>query len=353
MRDQSVTAPTGRRHSEVLSADNSRPDRFTLIEMVRRASTALQLKPTAIATLEALLSCLPPKRNHDFVFASNATLVFRRNGISERTLRRHIAQLIDLGFLERADSPNRKRFTRQDASSGSVLRFGFDLTPLFQAFPQICALAQACSDAASHLAFLRSKLRAAIARTAAQTPDTPALTEARVLLRRKLAAKDLQALLDQLEPVVDYPADISDPPEEMSATAGQNDRHLHKSKKEGFDSAPPLVDIDQDVNLQTLTEACPEAASYLQHPPRHRHEVISHARTLAPMMGIDALSYDHAESRLGRMGAAVTLWSVLQMQDKIGQLGAYFRAITTGRRSEGFDPMILLDRLARQRRRLT
>lgn len=342
-----LTAPIGARATEVLSADNARPDRFTLMDTVRQARTALGLNAPVIATLDALLSCLPPKRNHDFVFASNATLAFRRNGISERTLRRHIAQLVEVGFLIRSDSPNRKRFTKHDSATGRVMRFGFDLSPLFAAFAQIAAQARACNERAAHLAYLRSKLRAAIAITLEAHPLNADAELAQRALRRNLDPAEIETFLEKLAPVREFEvSDQAEPLEtkaKMSGSDGQNDRHHQNSKKEHLDSK------DQPVTLAMLADACPEATSYLETQPQSANDVIDHARRLAPMMGIDRSSYQLAEERLGALGAAVSVWGLMQMQGKIRQIGAYFRSLTSGKRSTGFDPWALVHRLIRQK----
>lgn len=341
-----------------MSVDNSPPDRFLLIDTVRRASSALKLKAPIIATLDALLSCLPPKRNHDFVFASNATIAFRRNGISDRTIRRHIAELVEIGFLQRADSPNRKRFVKTDMSSGCVLRFGFDLRPLFNAYDQICAIAEDCVRQASHLSYLRTKLRCAIARTIVQDGPIELVQNAQRALRRKLSAEELQDWLGSLASVEEFrPSTALDHTvvaTEMTASDGQNDRHHQNSRKEHLDSEHPtrneaLPNQTKPVSLSALADACPEAMSYLQAKPEEPSDVIRHARTLAPMMGIDRTTYQAAENRLGTLGTAVAVWGLLELQTKIRQLGAYFRAVTTGKRSATFDPWALIRRLSQKR----
>jgi replication initiation protein RepC len=200
---QHIAAPNGSRVGEVLPADNARPDRFVLIDTVRKASAALRLKAPAIATLDALLSCLPPRRNHNVVFASNATLAFKRNGISDRTLRRHIEQLVAAGFVLRTDSPNGKRFTKSDMSTGAVLRFGIDLGPLFNAYEQISDLAEECAQQASHISYLRTKLRSAIVRTLERVGPSSTLEIAQRALRRKLTADEISAILESLVTVDD------------------------------------------------------------------------------------------------------------------------------------------------------
>ena len=357
MRFQHITAPLGSRSAEALPTTHSQPDRFSLIEVVRKASTALGLKAPIIATLDALLSCLPPKRSHNFVFASNATIAFKRNGISDRTIRRHVAQLAEAGLLVRSDSPNRKRFSKSDMSTGSVLRFGFDLSPLFKSYDQICAVAEDCAKQASHISFLRTKVRCAIARTMDLDGLSIDVENALRALRRKLTAEELCSILDDLVSVeenqgMDCSAKMSIEAE-MSATDGQNVRHHHNSKKELIDS--DVAEKTEDPHLQhrqisigSLVGACKEAASYLQRPAESLSDVIGHARTLAPMMGIDSTTYRAAEDRLGELRTAVTVWGLLQMQGKIRQLGAYFRAITTGKRSAAFDPWAMIKTLVKQ-----
>lgn len=359
MRFQHITAPLGSRSAEDLPTTHSQPDRFSLIEVVRKASTALGLKAPIIATLDALLSCLPPKRSHNFVFASNATIAFKRNGISDRTIRRHVAQLAEAGLLVRSDSPNRKRFSKSDMSTGSVLRFGFDLSPLFKSYDQICAVAEDCAKQASHISFLRTKVRCAIARTMELDGLSIDAENALRSLRRKLTAEELYSILDDLVSVeenqgMDCSAEVSIEAE-MSATDGQNVRHHHNSEKELIDSdvAEKTEDSHQrhrQISIGSLVGACKEAASYLQRPAESLSDVIGHARTLAPMMGIDSTTYRAAEDRLGELRTAVTVWGLLQMQGKIRQLGAYFRALTTGKRSAGFDPWAMINTLVKQNR---
>lgn len=352
---QHIAAPIGSRVREALPADNARPDRFVLIDTVRKASAALRLKAPVIATLDALLSCLPPRRNHNVVFASNATLAFKRNGISDRTLRRHIEQLVEVGFVLRTDSPNGKRFTKSDMSTGAVLRFGIDLGPLFNAYEQISDLAEECAQQASHISYLRTKLRSAIVRTLERVGPSSTLEIAQRALRRKLTADEISAILDTLVTVDDFaacePCEQEAVAAKMTATGGQNDRHLQNSKKEPLDSdsSEKPAKAKEPISLGRLVQACPEAMSYIQRVPNGPSDVVCHAKTLAPMMGIDRATYHAAENRLGELGTAVAVWGLLEMQSKIRQLGAYFRAVTTGKKRDSFDPWALISRLERTR----
>lgn len=351
----SVSAPLRQRDGVVLSADNPAPDRFALIDTLRRIAPLLGLKPPVLATLDALLSCLPPTRSHHTVFASNATLVFRRNGITERTLRRHVALLDSLGLLRRIDSPNRKRFMRQDSTTGTALRFGFDLGPLFDRFREFGALAETARRREERIAFLRNKLRVAIHRALEENPAHRPALEALAALRRKLAAEDLETLLETLPEVETQIAQPAPPDRraahQMSATNGQNVRHHQKSKKE-----PIREELRQErhahptgITLPILLDACPEAAELAPSRIETAEDVIRHAETLAPMMGIAAGSYHRAKGSMGALPAAVTVWAILALGPRIRHVGAYFHAVTQDANPRNFDPWRLVRQLHAQR----
>ncbi|WP_242661786.1 plasmid replication protein RepC [Salipiger thiooxidans] len=355
-----ASAPTGQRSVSPLSADNGYPDRHIVMETLRTAAPLLGLRAPVLATLDALLSCLPPKRTHHTVFASNATLTFRRNGISDRTLRRHVALLQDAGLLTRHDSPNRKRYSRHNREDGMALRFGFDLTPLFRRMTELVRVACDARTLQERIAYLTCKIRAAANDLLMSDPKHEAAALARAALRRKLTVSECEALLEGLEQT---PAEgASDPGETMDMTGrnGQNVRHHQNSTKENIDrtaetstqpsrqdTSPP--DQGREIPVNEIVRLCPEAAQFEQAPTETVGDVVAHARFLAPMMGIDACSYDAARSRLGETGAALTVWGLMQIQHRIRKLGAYFRSITSGARSDGFDPIGLILSLDRER----
>ncbi len=332
-----VSAPHGRRVGGLLSADNppALPDRFAVMDIIRRAAPLIGLKAPVVATLDTLLSCLPPKRNHHIVFASNQTLAFRRDGVSDRTLRRHFALLEEAGLLARHDSPNGKRFSKHDPETAMALRFGLDLAPLFARLPDLTAAAEAARRAEEHLRYLRLKLRAAVA-------GLPMAEDTLRLLRRKLTASEMQALLDALPKTaqpVENPVGNTPP---MSGTDGQIVRHHHKSEKEPDDKPTD----ESKINVPILLAACPQAAEFAMNEVRSIPDVIRHASTLAPMMGIDTPSYRAAETRQGALPAALAVWLILSLGNRVQKIGAYFRSLTTGRHAEDFDPWRVILRRA-------
>jgi replication initiation protein RepC len=48
---------------------------------------------------------------------------------------------------------------------------------------------------------------------------------------------------------------------------------------------------------------------------------------------------------LGLLGAAFTVWAILQFHDRIKSAGAYFRSLTSGAKSGRFDPAKFIRRL--------
>lgn len=352
-----ATAPTELRTSEILSADNSIPERHIVIATLRNAAPRLGLSASVISTLDAMLSCLAPKRNHHTVFASNATLTFRRNGISDRTIRRHAATLQEVGLLVRRDSPNRKRFTKHNGNEGKALRFGFDLSPLFARLHEISEMAAVVLREREQIDYLRAKIRAAANASLTDNPNDDRPLNIFRILRRKLSLQDCEQILADL-PVTRVDAETTDDQTSnltttMTASDGQFVRHHHRSNKEHIDKEritqkkeTPLTISDAPITIPELLSACPEALQFSLRTIETIHDVVAHARTLAPMIGITSQNYEAAHERLGALRAAATVWAIMQFHDKIKAVGAYFRSITTGSKSEGFSPEKLVRRLA-------
>ena len=352
-----ATDPLGARNREPLSADNSVAERHIVIETLRKAASQIGLKPSVLGTLDAMLSCLPPKRTHHTVFASNMTLSFRRNGITDRTIRRHAAILQDLGLLIRRDSPNKKRFTRHNPHEGRALRFGFDLAPLFQRLNEIAALAEDAMRQQEQIAYARAKLRAVANNILLLDPDNHAATTALRILRRKLSLPECADLLISLtanDLKVDLASEQIDvETREMTANASQNVRHCHKSNKEhtdnkGRNQAAQGIEKPQltALSLPELLNACPAAAELSPKQMKTIDDVVAHAQTLAPMMGIDRKNFQAAQNCLGVVDTATTIWALMQFHRKIQRMGAYFRALTSGSKSDDFNPTLLIRRLA-------
>lgn len=141
------------------------PDpRWRIRDDLVRALRFYEIGPKHTAVLSALLSFM--RHRTPIVFASNRTLSTRLLGMAERTLRRHVARLVEKGFLRRVDSPNRKRWARRGAE-GELEAFGLDLSPLFERASEFADRAAAAmrqdeemAEARLRLSVLRERLKA-------------------------------------------------------------------------------------------------------------------------------------------------------------------------------------------------
>ena len=209
--------------------------------------------------------------------------------------------------------------------------------------------------------YLRAKIRAAANKCLTENPnDEMALSTFRIL-RRKLSLKDCERILSELviseiaaESTNDQSPSLTTT---MTASDGQFVRHHHKSNKEHIDEEKVAQKneklpstSDAPISIPELLSACPNAAEFLLKRVETIHDVICHARTLAPMIGITTQSYEAAHKRLGALRTAATVWAIMQFHDKIRAVGAYFRSITTGSKSADFSPERLIRRLAKAQR---
>jgi replication initiation protein RepC len=132
----------------------------------------------------------------------------------------------------------------------------------------------------------------------------------------------------------------------MTAGNGQNVRHHHKSNIEQIEKNLETTQTNHTesprLTVSELLARCPEAAQFAVNQVTTMQDVVQHAQMLAPMIGIDRKCYEAAQIHLGSEQTAKTVWALMQFHERIERVGAYFRAITIGRRSKGFDPERLI-----------
>jgi replication initiation protein RepC len=333
-----------------------------IFRVLRDAAPRLGIKPKVVQTLSALLSCLKPGRGM-ICFASNAELQRRLAGVSDKTIRRHLAELAEAGVIQRRSSPNGKRYSTRDPLSGTVEAYGIDLSPMIENRERWSnALAEAERNKAQ-IRHLRTKILARLAWIDDRGHDGIDTTVARTVLRRTSLTpallEEILAELDNSMREVDelHPPYPSNSPEireshadPMTATGGQNDRHLLKSYHEDHESdsreeaQKTHQDGEQDM-LVKLQIGCPSAMEFALEPVTTWDAADRHAGMLAPMIGIDHALLAQARERLGLRDAAITVLAMVQLQPRIRNMQAYFRSLVAGTRSVRFNPVTLLDRL--------
>ncbi len=82
----------------------------------------------------------------------------RTRGMSPATIRRHLAALVETGFIIRRDSPNGKRYARRGETGEIEHAFGFDLSPLALRSDEIEAHALEARDLARAIQRVRSEI---------------------------------------------------------------------------------------------------------------------------------------------------------------------------------------------------
>ncbi len=325
-------------HSTALRVDAAPgPDGWDILRAVRDARQVLGLRSGHVQTLQAMLSFLRPGQGR-VVFASNIELCRRAGGIDERTLRRHIARLETVGILVRKDSPNGKRY-RVRGSSGDSLSFGLSLEPLFARADDLTALALAVEEERRECRFLRKRLLARLALhedTNGETDETQAI---RKQLRRRLTSGDYDMMLAALP---ETPSEIAKP-DDLPANDGQTVRHLSKSVEETQDKTAE----GSLPSPQTIRQICTQAMEFAMEKVESWADLLRIAHRLAPMLGISETHLTAAVQTRGAEQTALTVCLLTQMAKSIRNLPAYFQSVMLGQRAQSFDPVKVLDRLAR------
>lgn len=306
------------------------------------------LKPGHIQTLQALLSFLRPGHG-DTVFASNVEICRRIGGVDERTLRRHVDKFIELGFIARHDSPNRKRY-RVRSCDGQSLSFGLSLSPLMDRASELIAAEIELEDEHRDQVFLRKQVLAKLSAMDGISAHNELVMSIRKVLRRKLVTAEYRDLLAKIDFELDQMSTTVDVavPTKMPVSDGQIVRHHSMSKKINKDSEEAQNAKLPDV--QTLTAVCTEAAEFATSPLKTWEDVGKHAQMLAPMMGIAPGTFAEARRNIGLEKAASAVFLLLQFGQRVRNHAAYFHSITIGRKTADFHPTQLLERLTRSER---
>jgi replication initiation protein RepC len=375
--------------------------RWRVLHDLTAARTLVGLSAPTLTVLEALLRFLPGDvlkagADHDLiVFPSNRSLSERARGISEASLRRHLAALVEGGWLIRRDSPNGKRYVRRGQGGQVAQVFGFDLTPLVARVAEIAALAEAARAEVLALDLAREKVallrrdcakliealsRAEIAATGRQAPagsDTAlglraGYAAALAVLPRRPTRADLEAAgldLEALTTAVSKSLANWVKTRDSSGNGVQDERHYQNSKPEasvrekavGIEQKPAVAPSSEALGatadpgtrstypLASVLDACPQILDFAPGGIRSWHDMVEAAGRIRPMLGISPSAWDEARSTMGVDAAAVTLAAILERHDQIKSPGAYLRSLTARKRDGAFSLGPVLQALRRSR----
>lgn len=370
-------------------------NKWEVLRELAAARVAFGLSDRDLSVLQALISfhqatILGGNDHNLVVHPSNKAICERLNGMPCSTMRRHLANLVQTGFILRNDSPNGKRYARRYGDE--KIAFGFDLSPLVHRFHEVCQAAEAVRAAEERYQRLRttvSLMRRDLAGLSEygrslrpdlgfwdQFADLAILTVR--ALRRKLDMADLEKIERALRAALDTARDLLDDQEtqEMSTNDITSEQHHQKSNKDSYefeprlenakdegraignptqkpkpvqvlkDSDPNTKGVDQNlptIPLGLVLGACTEFQTYADQPIRHWHDLIRVADVLRPMMGITPSAWTEAQRFMGPEQAAVVVVAMLERFAEIRSPGGYLRTLSAKAAEGAFScgPMIM------------
>lgn len=389
MQTGHVTTPFGRRpmslalvKGQMAIADPDpgvRIEKWKVFRDVCEARERLGLQDRALAVLDALLTFYPHAELDTscrlVVFPSNAQLSVRAHGITETTLRRQLAALVDAGLILRRDSPNGKRYAHRNRDGEIEQAYGFDLTPLLARATELALLAQ--DVAAERTRFRRAREALTICRRDVRKLISAAVEEGatgnwdqveseyvRILagLPRQPNRSQVEMTLDEMELLREEALNILEKQlktNEMHGNAIQNDRHLQNSNTESINELEPSSGKEQRGNLadNSLTRDEPNESQKVKREPikafplgmvlracplitdygpggriEHWRELMKAAVVVRSMLGVSPSAYEEACNAMGPENAAVAMACILERSNFITSAGGYLRDLT--RRSE-------------------
>ena len=382
-----ATTPFGRRSVSLalLAAQNTAReipegkavDKWQAYRDLCEGKSVFGVTDRSLAVLAALLSFYPDtelsEENGLVVFPSNRQLILRAHGMSEPTLRRHLAALVDCGLVIRRDSPNGKRYARKSRGGDLEEAFGFSLAPML-------ARADEFSEAAERVRAANRAVRLMRERITLHRRDITKLIEAAVeedvsgdwggLWRRFRAIVDAiprRATTADLEPIV---ADLAVLREEVDMLLNShmnvenpigNDAHDERQQSNSntndlteFEPASEKSRVDavpirrpqeppKGYPLGFVLKACPEIADYAPDGIGSWSDFMATAAQVRGYLGISPSAYADALEVMGQENAAIVIACILQRARHISSAGGYLRALTDKAREGEFTigPMLM------------
>jgi replication initiation protein RepC len=288
------------------------------------------------------------------VFPSNRQLCQRAHGMAEKTLRNHLALLVNAGLIIRRDSPNGKRYARKDAAGQERFSdaFGFDLIPLVARAASFEVMAEEIKRERRAIAVLKERIslhRRDIAKLVTLGLDEKlagpwedyriAFMQCLTPLRRIRNHADLQVLeatLSDLRLAVNNTLESFVETTKDTGNDSLNSQHISISKTDIHSDFEPAFekqggDIEVEVEavvqpddktpvnypLGMVLEACPDVHDYTFTAGKVRTwpEFLETVRTIRPMLGISPSAWKEAQEALGIVDAHIVLATILQRSE--------------------------------------
>jgi len=370
-------------------------NKWALFRELATAKAAFSLSERDLTVLQGLLSFFPSdtlsSQLEMIVFPSNRAICDRLNGMADSTMRRHLANLISSGVILRRDSPNGKRYSRNDRLSR--VTFGFDLSPLANRSDEIITAATEARRQTEEtkrlretISLMRRDLIALTARASTSQPQLLLWSEIESLItdightwRRKLSFEQLLALKQQLslslEKVERTLAVVRT--DDLDTSAVQNEQHYHNTNKKclesescqtnenhetlGHQASPVTRSCSErtptsgspepkgasELPLHVVTKNCPTVQSFSEHTIQTWQHLYNAASSLRAFMGINQSTWEEAQRCMGQLQASVVIAAMLERFSKIRSPGAYLRTLSAKAKSSKFSCVPMITALGR------
>ncbi|MCM2293180.1 replication initiation protein RepC [Allorhizobium sp. BGMRC 0089] len=350
-------------------------DKWQLLRHLTEARHVYGISDRTISVLEAMIS-FAPERHLDgkapvIVFPSNRELAFRSRGMAPATIRRHVARLVELGFILRRDSANGKRFCRHDRAGMVEDAFGFDLAPFVLRADEIYAYAEKMRQEAEMMRKLRSEISVYIrdiskiielALEEKRQGDWLGMYERYQALRMSqrhdksltaiaVLAKDLKSLLIEVENL--YLSSLND--NELSSNDADNEQHYHisktelhidnKAEKEKQEDRTPKVTVGKRqvaVTVNRLKSLFPSTWDYAKDGIQDWKDFIVTTDIIRSVLGVSFDAWCKAKDAMGDQSAAICVAFILEKAENIRSPGGYLRVLTEKAEAGRFSVYALL-----------
>jgi len=382
-----ATTPFGRRPMSLalLAAQNESHeipdgkavDKWQAYRDLCEGKSVVGISDRALAVLAALLSFYPDdelsEENGLVVFPSNRQLILRAHGMSEPTLRRHLAALVENGLIIRRDSPNGKRYARKGRGGAFEEAFGFSLAPMLVRAVEFSEAAERVRAGNRALKLMRERItlhRRDISKLieAAVEEDVPgdwgglwrrfrALVDA---IPRRAAIADLEPIVCDLAAIreeVDIFLNSHMNVEDSIGNDDRNERQYSDSNTESLIEFEPALEKSgamveprrepqeppKGYPLGFVLKACPEIIDYAVDGIASWRDLMAVAAQVRGYLGVSPSAYEDACHIMGPENTAIVVGCILQRAQHINSAGGYLRALTEKARAGEFTvgPMLM------------
>ncbi len=382
-----ATTPFGRRPMSLalLAAQNEANeipdgkavDKWQAYRDLCEGKSVVGIGDRALAVLAALLSFYPDdelcEENGLVVFPSNRQLILRAHGMSEPTLRRHLAALVANGLIIRRDSPNGKRYARKGRGGAFEEAFGFSLAPMLVRADEFSAAAERVRAGNRAQKLMRERItlhRRDISKLieAAVEEDVPgdwgglwrrfrAIVDA---IPRRAAVADLEPIVGDLAAIreeVDILLNTHVNVEDSIGNDDRNERQYSDSNTESLIEFEPALEKSgamveprrepqeppKGYPLGFVLKACPEIIDYAVDGIASWRDLMAVAAQVRGYLGVSPSAYEDACHIMGPENTAIVVGCILQRAQHINSAGGYLRALTEKARAGEFTvgPMLM------------